>query len=105
MPLDERLWQLLAEKRLEFQVVLTKIDLLDPRKLHASVFRVLTRLQEIRAAHEDVVHPIVHAVSARHNFGIPELRASLSVIASDARKKQRRKLLKDGEVLPERLHR
>ncbi|KEP59923.1 UNVERIFIED_CONTAM: GTP-binding protein [Hammondia hammondi] len=86
-PLDERLWQLLAEKNLPFQVVLTKADLLTARELHAAMFDVISRLQTVEKK-ETLLHPFVHAVSSRHNHGIPELRASLAAVASDWRKRQ-----------------
>ncbi|KFG37753.1 GTP-binding protein [Toxoplasma gondii p89] len=104
--LDERLWQLLAEKNLPFQVVLTKADLLTARELHAAMFDVLSRLQTVEKK-ETLLHPFVHAVSSRHNHGIPELRASLAAVASDWRKRQGLPLLKfqGQEDSPVRRHR
>ncbi|CBZ55827.1 putative GTP-binding protein [Neospora caninum Liverpool] len=105
-PLDEKLWQLLAEKDLPFQVVLTKVDLLSAPQLHEAMFNVLTRLQTVEKK-ETLLHPFVHAVSSRYNHGIPELRASLSAIASDWRKRHNLGLFKfqGREDSPVRRHR
>ncbi|PFH38379.1 GTP-binding protein [Besnoitia besnoiti] len=105
-PLDEKLWQLLVEKDLPFQVVLTKADLLSAHKLHACMFNTLAKLKNVDKR-ETLLHPFVHAVSSRFNHGIPELRASLAAIAADARRRQHLALFKQQgrEDTPVRRHR
>ncbi|PHJ23591.1 gtp-binding protein [Cystoisospora suis] len=108
--LDEKLWQLLIEKNLPFQVILTKVDLLNTEQLHDAVFRLLLKLQSAEPTPADrgsssgvlrlprhLLHPYIHAVSARRHFGIRELRASLAAIASDARQRQNLPLIKPGK--------
>lgn len=84
---DKLLWQLLIYRRIQFMVILTKTDKLQPAELHESVRNIISFLQDISLQYGYAVWPYVHAVSALHNLGMEELRQSLSIIAHDADKK------------------
>lgn len=75
---DTRMWDAVQGSGRRLMVVLTKVDLCHPEDLHRNVAEVLAALQ---ALDPDLVWPYVHAVSAEHQMGLRELRASLSVEA------------------------
>ncbi|GBE59823.1 GTP-binding protein [Babesia ovata] len=75
--LDIKLWDMLQEMRLPFQVVLTKCEALRPHELHL----VCQRTVEMLKAYGDCVHPYVHATSALRQLGIAELKLSIAHIA------------------------
>ncbi|CDR95959.1 GTP-binding protein, putative [Babesia bigemina] len=75
--LDVKLWEMLQEMRLPFQVVLTKCEALKPHELHL----VCQRTVEMLKAYGDCVHPYVHATSALRQLGIAELKLSIAHIA------------------------
>uniref|UniRef100_A0A0G4HVK4 EngB-type G domain-containing protein n=1 Tax=Chromera velia CCMP2878 TaxID=1169474 RepID=A0A0G4HVK4_9ALVE len=102
--LDEKLWEMMVEKNRQFMVVITKVDTLKPLELHALMLRVIASLEGVRAeaqsrdCRSDIVWPFVHAVAARYNEGMKELRCSLSVIASDHHILEHQTRLKRGAM-------
>eukprot|EP00922_Rhytidocystis_sp_ex-Travisia-forbesii_P045308 GHVS01067610.1.p1 GENE.GHVS01067610.1~~GHVS01067610.1.p1 ORF type:complete len:333 (+),score=40.84 GHVS01067610.1:82-1080(+) len=92
--LDMKLWDMLLEKQLQFQVVLTKVDRLGPLELHGAVARLMGLLQPYSPS---PAWTFVHCVSSRQHLGISELRASLAAIAADGRRKAGKRLLKHSE--------
>ncbi|CAE7509236.1 engB [Symbiodinium natans] len=90
---DEELWELLEERERQLMVVLTKVDQCSPEVLNRTMAHVVSLLEMKKAT---FVWPYVHAVSGLHGHGVDELRASVSLVASDyvARKQsKKRKLL------------
>ncbi|KAF4755236.1 GTP-binding protein, partial [Perkinsus olseni] len=79
--LDRALWDMLQEKRIPFQVVLTKVDLVhDVYELHDTMEHMIAILQEYD---REVLWPYIHAVSSLHKHGINDLLLSLSAVARD----------------------
>ncbi|KAF8821943.1 GTP-binding protein [Cardiosporidium cionae] len=99
--LDLQLFEMLQTKEILFQVVLTKIDLLTALELHAMMLRIIALLESYQGGS---YWPFLHAVSARHLLGIPELRCGLSTIASDHRLSTGKKLVSSSAESPARLH-
>ncbi|GFE53619.1 GTP-binding [Babesia ovis] len=75
--LDMKLWNMLEEMRVPFQVVLTKCESLKQHELHIMCQRVLEMLK----VHGEWVYPYIHSTSALKQLGIAELRLSISHIA------------------------
>eukprot|EP00922_Rhytidocystis_sp_ex-Travisia-forbesii_P024134 GHVS01035429.1.p1 GENE.GHVS01035429.1~~GHVS01035429.1.p1 ORF type:complete len:292 (+),score=47.87 GHVS01035429.1:45-920(+) len=75
--LDLKIWEMLVEKEVQFQVVLTKVDRLDS---FPSCW------------------PFVHCVSARDALGLCELRASLAAVAADGRRREGKRLVKPTDT-------
>lgn len=73
---DIQFWDKVQGAGKRVMVVLTKVDLCHPADLHMNVSEVLAALQPLD---KELVWPYIHAVSAEHDLGIRELRASLSV--------------------------
>eukprot|EP00929_Paragymnodinium_shiwhaense_P062209 TRINITY_DN31054_c0_g1_i1.p1 TRINITY_DN31054_c0_g1~~TRINITY_DN31054_c0_g1_i1.p1 ORF type:complete len:300 (-),score=65.75 TRINITY_DN31054_c0_g1_i1:253-1152(-) len=73
---DLRFWEAVQQARRQLMVVLTKVDKCHRKDLHKSVTSVLAYLQQLD---KDYVWPYVHAVSAEHDMGMTELRASLAM--------------------------
>ncbi|KAF4715588.1 GTP-binding protein [Perkinsus olseni] len=79
--LDRALWDMLEEKKIPFQVVLTKVDLVhDVYELHDTMEHIIAILQEYD---REVLWPYIHAVSSLHKHGINDLLLSLSAVARD----------------------
>eukprot|EP00913_Durusdinium_trenchii_P022731 g21347.t1 len=74
---DERLWETVMESGRQMMVVLTKADKCHPVDLHKNVAEVLAALQHLD---QELIWPYVHAVSAEHDLGLREFRASVSYI-------------------------
>lgn len=77
---DEELWELLLERERPFMVVLTKADQCTPDILNRSMAHVVSHLEMMPSTY---VWPYVHAVSGLRGHGVDELRASVSMVASD----------------------
>ncbi|CAJ1366177.1 unnamed protein product [Effrenium voratum] len=92
---DEELWELLQERERQLMVVLTKADQCTPEMLNRSMAHVVSLLEMMQSSY---VWPYVHAVSGLHGHGVKELRASISMIASDFVTRQKREgtLQQDG---------
>jgi len=73
---DMRAWDTVQGAGRRLMVVLTKVDRCHADDLHRNVAEILAALQPLD---RDLVWPYVHAVSAEHDLGLRELRASLSV--------------------------
>lgn len=84
-PLDMKLWDMLLDMELPFQVVLTKCESLRPHQLHLVCSRVIEMLQ----AFGERAHPYVHNTSALRQLGIAELRLSIAYIGYTHRAKKR----------------
>eukprot|EP00922_Rhytidocystis_sp_ex-Travisia-forbesii_P024135 GHVS01035430.1.p1 GENE.GHVS01035430.1~~GHVS01035430.1.p1 ORF type:complete len:308 (+),score=51.06 GHVS01035430.1:45-968(+) len=91
--LDLKIWEMLVEKEVQFQVVLTKVDRLDSYALHSTVAAVLAHLQSFPSC-----WPFVHCVSARDALGLCELRASLAAVAADGRRREGKRLVKPTDT-------
>ncbi|OLQ04924.1 Pyruvate, phosphate dikinase [Symbiodinium microadriaticum] len=87
---DEELWELLEERQRQLMVVLTKVDQCSPEVLNRTMAHVVSLLEMKKAT---FIWPYVHAVSGLHGHGVDELRASVSLVASDyaARKQSKKK--------------
>ncbi|AFZ80415.1 hypothetical protein BEWA_032680 [Theileria equi strain WA] len=72
---DFKLWDMLQEMEIPFQVILTKCEGLKPIELHMLYSKVIEILKGFSQAEH-----YVHATSARRNLGIQELRLSISHI-------------------------
>eukprot|EP00439_Symbiodinium_sp_Y106_P064704 s574_g10.t1 len=103
---DEELWELLEERQRQLMVVLTKVDQCSPEMLNRTMAHVVSLLEMKKAT---FIWPYVHAVSGLHGHGVDELRASVSLVASDyAARKQSKKnkatamlqVALTGELLP-----
>ncbi|CAE7463408.1 engB, partial [Symbiodinium necroappetens] len=77
---DEELWELLEERQRQLMVVLTKVDQCSPEVLNRTMAHVVSLLEMKKAT---FIWPYVHAVSGLHGHGVDELRASVSLVASD----------------------
>nr|BAN65309.1 GTP-binding protein, putative [Babesia bovis] len=84
MERDLKLWSMLEELRVPFQVVLTKCEALKPIELHM----VCQSVAEMVLAHGETVHPYIHSTSALKQLGIHELRLSIAHIASTHKAKK-----------------
>ena len=76
-PSDERIFDLLDETAVSWQIALTKIDQLQPREQ--------ARARDAAAAaiaRRPAAHPVVAATSAFAGEGIPDLRATLAALAA-----------------------
>lgn len=71
---DTRMWDAVQGAGRRLMVVLTKVDRCHAADLHNNVAEILAALQPLD---KDLVWPYVHAVSAEHDLGMRELRASL----------------------------
>jgi len=91
---DEALWEFLRSKDVQIMVVLTKADKVSPEGLDMRMTQVISIVQQLDST---CVWPYIHAVSGLYGHGIQELRVSLSAIASDFQKKNRK-------VPPSRYH-
>ncbi|KAF4672315.1 GTP-binding protein [Perkinsus chesapeaki] len=79
--LDRALWDMLQDKRIPFQVVLTKVDLVrNVYELHDMIEQIVASLQEYD---REIVWPYVHSVSSLEKHGMNDLLLSLSAIAKD----------------------
>lgn len=74
--LDLKLWQMLEDMRVPFQVVLTKCESLKPQQLHLVNLRVIEMLK----AFGERAHPYIHVTSSLKQLGIHELRLSIANI-------------------------
>lgn len=72
---DTQLWEAIQRAGRRLMVVLTKVDLCHPEDLHRNVAEIIAALQPLD---RDLVWPYLHAVSAEHDLGMRELRASLA---------------------------
>ncbi|CAK0872639.1 unnamed protein product [Prorocentrum cordatum] len=75
---DTRIWETVQGAGRKLMVVLTKVDRCHADDLHRNVAEVTAALQHLD---RELVWPFVHAVSADHDLGMRELRASLSIEA------------------------
>ncbi|ORM39802.1 GTP-binding protein EngB [Babesia sp. Xinjiang] len=75
--LDIKLWNMLENMKIPFQVVLTKCEALKQHELHIVCQKVIEMLK----AHGEWAHPYVHATSAFKQLGITELRLAIAHIA------------------------
>lgn len=75
---DTKFWDLVQKSGRVLMVVITKVDLCHPDDLHRNVAEVLAAMQPLD---KKLVWPYVHAISAEHDLGMRELRASLSIEA------------------------
>lgn len=82
--LDVKLWSMLEEMHVPFQVVLTKCERLKPHELHM----VCSRVIEMLKAFGERAHPYVHSTSALRQLGIAELRLSIAHIGYTHKAKQ-----------------
>jgi len=73
---DTQFWDVIQSFGRRVMVVLTKVDRCHVVDLHRNVAEVLAALQPLD---KELVWPYVHAVSAQYDFGMRELRTSLSV--------------------------
>ncbi|UKJ87732.2 hypothetical protein MACJ_000172 [Theileria orientalis] len=73
---DYKLWSMLSEMQIPFQVVLTKCDRIKPEELHLQYSKLIEILKEYESFDQ-----YIYATSATRNLGIDELRLSLSHIA------------------------
>nr|PVC54216.1 hypothetical protein MACL_00003183 [Theileria orientalis] len=73
---DYKLWSMLRDMQIPFQVVLTKCDRVKPEELHLQYSKLIEMLKEYENFDQ-----YVYATSATRNLGIDELRLSLSHIA------------------------
>merc|ERR1711920_1053816 len=75
---DTYFWETVQGAGHKLMVVLTKVDRCHADDLHRNVAEVIAALQPLD---RDLVWPYVHAVSAEHDLGMRELRASISTEA------------------------
>eukprot|EP00375_Theileria_parva_P003043 XP_765724.1 hypothetical protein [Theileria parva strain Muguga] len=73
---DFKLWSMLNEIEIPFQVVLTKCDRLKPEELHLKYSKLIHILKDY-----EIFDQYVYATSATRLLGIHELRLSISHIA------------------------
>ncbi len=70
---DERIFALLDEAAVTYQIVLTKADKVSPKDLAHT-----ERLAETAAKAHSAAYPYIHATSAVKGTGLPELRAEIA---------------------------
>jgi len=75
-PSDESIMTILDKSAVSYQIVLTKIDKLEPSGVATAV-----RTAEEGLKRHPAAFPEVHATSAERNLGIAELRAALTALA------------------------
>ena len=74
---DERIFALLDEAAVTYQIVLTKADKVSPKDLAHT-----ERLAEVAAKAHSAAYPHIHATSAVKGTGLPELRAEIAALAN-----------------------
>jgi GTP-binding protein len=74
---DERIFALLDEAAVTFQIVLTKADKVSPKDLAHT-----ERLAEAAAKAHSAAYPHIHVTSAVKGTGLPELRAEIAALAN-----------------------
>jgi GTP-binding protein len=79
-PLDEEVMTMLEERGITVQIIITKVDLLSRSRLHEVVSQSVTHI--LRSPRQKVF-PYIHAVSARNDLGMTELRCDIAAIAND----------------------
>ncbi|CAE7528175.1 engB [Symbiodinium sp. CCMP2592] len=97
---DEELWELLEERQRQLMVVLTKVDQCSPEMLNRTMAHVVSLLEMKKAT---FIWPYVHAVSGLHGHGVDELRASVSLVASDYAARKQSKKNKATAAIPQAL--
>jgi GTP-binding protein len=77
---DETVLKALDEAAVSYQVVLTKADQVKPAELEARIAETAAALAKRPAAYPDII-----ATSARHDAGMPELRAAVARVMKERR--------------------
>ncbi|KAK2197181.1 bifunctional P-loop containing nucleoside triphosphate hydrolase/GTP binding domain/EngB-type guanine nucleotide-binding (G) domain [Babesia duncani] len=75
--LDLKLWEMLTDMEIPFQVVFTKCESLKPLELHL----VYSKTIEMVKAYHEVLYPFIHATSTLQKLGIVELCSDVAYIA------------------------
>lgn len=79
MPPDLEMMEMLDTAAVTYQVVLTKADKVKQTEVQALQEKVTASLKKHPAA-----HPVVRITSSEKGFGLPELRAEIGMLASQA---------------------